>query len=954
MTKKPLILFAVISLALALALAACGAGGTTLEPQIELAPVTAGNTHTASQPATQAAGQPAAQPASLSAGFSAGENAPSAEACLNNTRDEAQCKDCCDALETGADGRKSCRDACPTHDFTLNSNFITVEPVSLLGPEGDYSVCTASGEQGPCKVCCDADGAFASGDRRFCRDACNLLQDSGGGGGQPQNPPGQSQPGSQAGQQPGQSGAQAAAVLAQLSGEYGLAEGPAADGQGSVYFSDIPAGRIYKWSPDGSVTVFVEGLQRPNGLAFTKDGTLVACESGAGRLVTIDPQGQVTPLVESYNGLRFNEPNDLWIDAQGGIYFTDPVYQASLSQDGEHVYYRAPDGTVSRVISDLTRPNGIIGTADGKTLYVADHGAGQVYAYSVDAPGQLSDKRPFAALKVDGMAIDQRGSLYLATENGVQVVDAAGKTLQSIPVTGRPTNTAFTGPDEKTLFITAQKAAYTLPLQAKQAQSAATGSNQPGSGQTGSGQPGGGQTAGGKGGGGGTPPAEAIAACSGKSEQAACDFTWQKGAESGVCELVQNQLACSPKRGEGQSGSGGQPGGQRAGQGGGGQGYNIEQAISDKAQGMTIAYDALAFLTGDLGSDSFFPPGKVADFWGFQYLRDNDPSQMGHAGEFLTSAAMNMLNTLTPAQRAELVALAESQVDSINEYGYRRFVLMDAFRRLLDGDLPAGASGLNEAAVKAYSAELYRLDGEISYDRAQMMGGIISSLSAEQKASLDAMVGKGMKEWPQVSEPDDIRGLDRDVKVAVMTYAADMFSWYAGSVDADVYFCPERHGTYFGSFYLKDIHAMSDPSYAIPTNLTGDLGETLLQSLDAGQAQQITGLVDTQRPYLQGIVDTRRQVSTELRKFKDGGAAARETVLELMAQYGEQDGAIIYNLATTFARVGQSLSAEQRAKLMALRQELLGDLIYPSGAYLYSQPVPMPQIPNSDFLFAIP
>ena len=85
---------------------------------------------------------------------------------------------------------------------------------------------------------------------------------------------------------------------------------------------------------------------------------------------------------------------------------------------------------------------------------------------------------------------------------------------------------------------------------------------------------------------------------------------------------------------------------------------------------MTIAYDALAFLTGDLGADSFFPPGKVADFWGFQYLRDNDPSQMGHAGDFLTSAAMNMLNNLTPDQRADLVALAESQVSQINEYGY--------------------------------------------------------------------------------------------------------------------------------------------------------------------------------------------------------------------------------------------------------------------------------------------
>ena len=449
-----------------------------------------------------------------------------------------------------------------------------------------------------------------------------------------------------------------------------------------------------------------------------------------------------------------------------------------------------------------------------------------------------------------------------------------------------------------------------------------------------------------------TPPAEAIAACTGKKAQATCEFTSQKGAETGVCEMVQNQLACSPQRGPagGQPGqSGGQPGGDPPAAGG--SAYNIEQAISDKAQGMTIAYDALAFLTGDLGSDSFFPPGKVADFWGFQYLRDNDASQMGHAGDFLTSAAMNMLNTLTASQRAELVALAKSQVNSINEYGYMRFVLMDAFRRLLEGDLPAGTKGLSQDAVQAYSAKLYRLDGEISFARAQLMGKLINAMSATQEASLDAMVGKGMLEWPKVEEPSDIRGLDRDVKVAVMTYAADLFSWYAGSVEADVYFCPERHGTYFGSFYLKDIHAMSDPTYAIPTDLTGNMGDAMLSTLTTDQAKLITSLVDIQRPSLTGIVAVRKQISTELRKFKTGGSADRATVLSLMEKYGQLDGEIIYNLAVNFVRVNQTLTSEQKAKLMAYRKEMLGNLMYPSGAYLYSQAIAMPEIPNTDFLF---
>jgi len=453
--------------------------------------------------------------------------------------------------------------------------------------------------------------------------------------------------------------------------------------------------------------------------------------------------------------------------------------------------------------------------------------------------------------------------------------------------------------------------------------------------------------------GGGTPPQAAITACNGKKEQEICEFTSQKGTETGVCETVQSQLACSPKRGPSDGGQPGGGGGQQAGNQpqGNGSGYNIEQAISDKAQGMTIAFDGLAFLTGDLGADSFFPPGKVADFWGFQYLRDNDPSQMGHAGDFLTSAAMNMLNNLTASQRAQLIALATKQVNSINDYGYRRFVLMNAFQSLLEGKQPSGKTSLDENAVKAYSAALYQLDGEISYERAQLMGSLIKSMDDNQKAYMDGMVGKGMLKWPVVQEPADVKSLDKSVKVAVMTYAADMFSWYAGSVDADVYFCPERQGTYFGSFYLKDIRAMSDPTYAIPTDMTGNLGDAMLATLNADQAKLVTGLVDIQKPSLLGIVDTRKQITVELRKFLAGGTADKATVLSLMKHYGELDGEIIYNLATNFTKLNQTLSGDQKAKLVAMRQKLLGDLSHPTGAYLYSEPISMPEIPNSDYLF---
>ncbi len=377
--------------------------------------------------------------------------------------------------------------------------------------------------------------------------------------------------------------------------------------------------------------------------------------------------------------------------------------------------------------------------------------------------------------------------------------------------------------------------------------------------------------------------------------------------------------------------------------------YTLDQTLSDQAQRNTIAFDGLAFLTGSLGADSFFPPGKVADFWGFQYLRDNDPTQMGHNTDFLTRAANNVLYVLDDSQLAELVALAEGQVDAVNQYGYDRFVLMDAFRRLLAGDLPAGSAGLDPDAVRAFSAELYRLDGEISFERAQVMGGILSSLDPDQRAYLDAMVGHGMLDWPNPGDQLDPRDLTHDVQVAVMTYAGDLFSWYAGSVEADVYFCPERQGTYFGSFYLKDAKAFGNPDYTIPSTITGDMGEAFLEALTAEQAALVTALVDRQRDWLYEIVDRRTDVATELRRFIAGEEADRDSVLALMERYGELDGDIILIYVDAFVAVSRDLTAAQQAELDGLRTEL--GVTLPDGAYLYSEPIPMPGIPSSDFLF---
>lgn len=378
--------------------------------------------------------------------------------------------------------------------------------------------------------------------------------------------------------------------------------------------------------------------------------------------------------------------------------------------------------------------------------------------------------------------------------------------------------------------------------------------------------------------------------------------------------------------------------------------FTMDQTLSDKAQEMTIAFDGLAFLTGNLGSDSFFPPGKVADFWGFQYLRDNDPSGMGHNTDFLTKASLNMFSILTADQKAQLITLAKSQVNSINDYGYKRFVLMTAFRRQLAGDLPTGTTGLSEDAVRTFSAQLYRLDGEISFARAQVMGGILYNLNATQKAYLAGMVGQGMTTWPTVPEPAELRGLSQSEKVAVMTYAGDLYSWYAGSLQADVYFCPERQGTYFGSFYMKDAPAVGNPGYSIGTNITADMGAAFIAALTPDQASLITGLVNIQRPSLTGIVNVRTQVSTELRKFMTGGAADNARVLSLMEQYGSLDGSLVYNFATNFSMVGKTLTDAQKTKLMDLRHQTLGDF-KPKAAFLYAEPIDFPTVQNTDFLF---
>jgi gluconolactonase len=248
-----------------------------------------------------------------------------------------------------------------------------------------------------------------------------------------------------------------------------FAEGPAADASGNIFFSDVTANKIYKWSTDGQLSTFKTNNGGTNGLFFDKSGNLIACQGTDGKLVSIDSQGNATTLADKYNSVRFNEPNDLWIDPSGGIYFSDPLYFGStLYQGGQHVYYLKPDRTaVIRVISDMTQPNGLIGTSDGKTLYVADYGAGKTYKYTINADGTLSGKTLFVSSGSDGMTIDSLGNVYLTTGTTVLVYSSSGNLVETITVPLQPTNVCFGGKDGKTLFITAKTAVYSLAMSVK-------------------------------------------------------------------------------------------------------------------------------------------------------------------------------------------------------------------------------------------------------------------------------------------------------------------------------------------------------------------------------------------------------------------------------------------------------------------------------------------------------
>lgn len=260
------------------------------------------------------------------------------------------------------------------------------------------------------------------------------------------------------------------AGLQKLAGGFDFTEGPTCDANGDVFFTDQPNDRILKWSAEGGLSTFLQPAGRANGMCFDPSGHLIACADEKNELWSIAPDGGVRVLVNEYAGKRLNGPNEVSVQPDGGLYFTDPFYKRAwwthdtMPQDGQHVYFLSADRRrLTRVTHDLVKPNGVVGTPDGRTLYVADIGAHKTYRYDIAPDGSLSGKALAANLGSDGMTLDTDGHLYLTGE-GVIVFDPTGREIERIPVPGEQwtANVSFGGHDRRMLFITASRGLYAV------------------------------------------------------------------------------------------------------------------------------------------------------------------------------------------------------------------------------------------------------------------------------------------------------------------------------------------------------------------------------------------------------------------------------------------------------------------------------------------------------------
>lgn len=255
-----------------------------------------------------------------------------------------------------------------------------------------------------------------------------------------------------------------------ISSQFSFTEGPAADAFGNVYFTDQPNDKIYVWNwKTNQIEEFLDKTGRANGTFFDHKGNLLTCSDENGEIWKINEDGVAEVLTTSFEGKRLNGPNDLWVDENNGIYFTDPLYVRDYWKNfkqeipEKNLYYRNSDGKIIK-LDTFTQPNGIVGSQKLKKLYVSDIDANKTYVYDIQGDGKLTNKKLFCNLGSDGMTLDNLGNLYL-TGKGVTVFNKNGEQIHHISVPENWTaNVTFGGENFSTLFITASKSVYTLKM----------------------------------------------------------------------------------------------------------------------------------------------------------------------------------------------------------------------------------------------------------------------------------------------------------------------------------------------------------------------------------------------------------------------------------------------------------------------------------------------------------
>ena len=278
------------------------------------------------------------------------------------------------------------------------------------------------------------------------------------------------------------------AVIEKLAGGFQFTEGPVWRPDGRLWFSDVMANMIRQWSPSGGAGVVLEhagydkeppagALLGPNGEIADKDGAVLVCQHGMRRIVRVAQDLKMTPLVERFEGKRFNSPNDLVYSSDGALYFTDPPYGLAKQDDDPakelkfNGVFRLANGKLTAIIRDLTRPNGIAFSPDGKTLYVANSEPKKLWMrYDVAADGSVTNGRVFYDATAetengvpDGMKVDAQGNLYCAGPGGIWVFSPDGKHLGTIKPPETPANCNW-GDDGKSLYITAVTGLYRIKL----------------------------------------------------------------------------------------------------------------------------------------------------------------------------------------------------------------------------------------------------------------------------------------------------------------------------------------------------------------------------------------------------------------------------------------------------------------------------------------------------------